>query len=93
VQTEEIKKFLEDIKWPDGLSTDKTYQIECDDIPDKKAMVKFSCDGDAWVGAKRDGEGLPTLCRFRTSGGGGHSFYTRQAIMILALAMEIDNED
>ena len=31
--------------------------------------------------------------RFRTSGGGGHSLRVRNALMLLALAIKLDNEE
>jgi len=89
----DIQKFLDKIKWPDELdnSHGKFYKVKCDDDHEKEITVSFSCDGDAWVGTDAP-KRMATLCRARTKGGGGNNFYTRQALMVLALAMEIDNE-
>ena len=52
--------------------------------------VTFSEDGDAWVSilGKDNGESL----RFRTFFGGGQSPRVRNALMILALAIKLDND-
>ena len=53
----------------------------------------FNRLGDAWVDISDSAS--PSL-RFRTAGsigGGGRSFRTRNALMLLTLAMKLDNED
>jgi hypothetical protein len=53
-----------------------------------KISVVFSPDSDAWVYIdKRDG------LRFRTYSGGGASLRVRNALIILALAIKLDNEE
>ena len=50
--------------------------------------VAFSSDGDAWIGI----DGRPHL-RFRNFLGGGMSLRVRNALMILAFAIKLDNEE
>ncbi|MFA6253263.1 MAG: hypothetical protein WC687_03295 [Patescibacteria group bacterium] len=49
--------------------------------------VTLSPDGDAWISA----DILKSL-RFRTSAGGGKSLRVRNALMLLALAIKLDEE-
>ena len=48
--------------------------------------VVFSPDGDAWVTTD------PRGCRFRTYAGGGTSLRVRNALLMLAMAIKLDNE-
>ena len=59
---------------------------ECDHTHD--LSVTIGRDGDCWVEA-----GGGRLLRFRAYSGGGGSLRTRQALMVLAEAIRLDNED
>ena len=90
---EEIKKILENPTWIDEIESNTLYQIEDDDSPSGEAFLQivFSNDGDAWVHQISD----PTFksIRKRTHQGGGRDVRTRYALMILAYAMKLDNEE
>jgi hypothetical protein len=89
----EYKRVLEKPLWPAELKTvhnGGTYARLQDDCegeyhdPAQKLCVQFTPDGDAWVSIGRGG------LRFRTYGGGGRSLRTRQALVILAEAIRLD---
>lgn len=88
-QSEKIKRFLDDLYWPETLSA----STEDDDSePGKtKMMVQISNDGDAWVNILSD----PSFkhIRKRTFSGGGKDKFTRLALIVLAEAMRIDSEN
>lgn len=90
--SENIKNFLDDMGWPETLSTNEIYTTEDDDSEPGKGnlMIQFSNDGDAWVNIFTD----PPYksIRKRTFIGGGKDEYTRKALLILAEAIRIDNE-
>jgi len=86
-----IKKILETPFWIQAISSDETYSRLNDDHDGTETgnlLVKFSCDGDAWITVDKP---WPPL-RFRNFGGGGLSLRTRNALMILAYAIKLDNE-
>jgi len=79
--------------WLRSLATMTAYtrrQDDTDGARDYKQdlTVTIGPDGDCWLQA-----GGGNLLRFRTWGGGGMSVRTRQALMVLAEAMRLDNED
>lgn len=79
--------------WPQGLETRKCYSRRHDDTdgqtnPAQDLEVTFGPDGDAWVTVA----GAPPL-RFRTHAGGGGSWNTRNALLLLAEAIKRDNEE
>jgi len=83
-------KLLETPFWPDGIDTRTRYfrtHDDCDGEMHKGISVLFSEDGDSWVRTCPDG------CRFRTYGGGGMSLRVRNAMLLLALAIKMDNEE
>jgi hypothetical protein len=89
-----IKRLLEHPTWPPHLQARTPYRRLHDDHDGKREghlRVVFSDDGDAWVSIPDvpPGEGL----RFRTGIGGGRSLRTRAALLILAEAMRLDNEE
>lgn len=91
-------------QWPEGLQAGKGYIVACDDNGrecEAKLSVLISDDGDAWVSMsayhdkERTAENLnpfPTV-RIRTGIGGGRNRRTRQAILWLAKAIELDSQD
>ncbi|MFA5124874.1 MAG: hypothetical protein WC473_03605 [Patescibacteria group bacterium] len=54
-----------------------------------RLMVQFTKDGDAWI--KTDKHHGPSL-RYRSPLGGGSSPRVKNALMLLALAIKLDNE-
>ena len=88
-----LTKLLEDegLEWPKGLREQTLYRRLHDDHDSDcvgHLSVIFSPDGDAWVSIDPPSAGL----RFRNFFGGGRSLRTRNALMILALAMKLDGE-
>ena len=79
--------------WISDLEADEIYERLHDDDDGTglgKLMVQFDREGDAHVTIDSN----PNLSlRYRTGFGGGKSFRTRNALMILALAMKLDSEE
>mgnify|MGYP001611293196 FL=1 len=76
--------------WIPELNTKEMYERLHDDHDGTfkgRIGVQFGQDCDAWVAI--DGR---TFLRFRTPLGGGCSPRVRNALMILALAIKLDNE-
>lgn len=87
------RRVLESPFWIPELKTDTSYQRLHDDhdgTQEGRIMVSFLPGGDAVVvtDGRRRGEPL----RFRTPGGGGTSLRVRNALMLLAWAIKLDNE-
>lgn len=83
-----IKDILETPFWLESLSSDNLYFRTHDDNDGEKSQgvgVAFSPDGDAWLMPH-----METL-RFRTFMGGGASLRVRNALIILAEAIRLDN--
>jgi hypothetical protein len=91
MDTKTIKKAVEKPYWLETLKTDTAYRRQHDDhdgSPKGGLMVLIDKMGDAYISTDNN----PWL-RFRTWGGGGQSLRTRNALMILAEAIRLDNED
>lgn len=90
--------------WPAGLKARTAYRIPCDDKGRDGGswiQVIVADDGDVhvsaqeWEDIKKDGtkpSPFPSV-RIRTWSGGGRSRRTRQALLWLAKAIELDNEE
>lgn len=76
--------------WPQEVRTQIRY-VRISDDNHGVLSVAFSPDGDGWVDvfAKPDPH-EPGSMRFRTSVGGGGSPHTRNALLMLAAAMRLD---
>lgn len=79
--------------WLQTLDTRAAYTRRHDDTDGKRdheqdLTVMIGPDGDCWVEA-----GGGQMLRFRAWSGGGKSLRTRQALMILAEAIRLDNSD
>ena len=88
----DIAEILESPFWPKILDTKEMYSRVHDDSEGDKSQtlnVCFSQDGDAWLSSGL----LTTSLRFRTDFGGGNSLRTRNALLILAMAIKLDNEE
>jgi hypothetical protein len=89
--------------WPEGLEAMKSYGVECDDEGmrcDANMSVMVDEQGDVYVSMHayhdedrtvRNLNPFPTI-RIRTGIGGGRNRRTRQALLWLAKAMELDAE-
>ena len=89
----QIKALLEDNYWLTTLNTKEAYfrtQDDCDGDMTQGIEVAFSPDGDAWV---RTTQGAMGTCRFRMAVGGGQSLRVRNALLILAEAIRLDNKE
>jgi len=86
-----VHKVLETPFWPEDLQTMKQYfrtHDDCDGELSNGIVVTISTDGDAWV------ETCPGGCRFRMPmTGGGLSPRVRNALLLLAVAIQLDNQE
>ena len=91
-------------RWPDGLEPDKRYEVLCDDNGvrcDAKLSVVVDSQGDVYLCMReyrdenRDHTNLKTNPHVRicTRSGGGRMHRTRQALLWLAKAIELDTAD
>lgn len=90
-----IKKLLETPFWPTTLNCDVTYERVHDDHDGTftgRVSVQFDRMGDAYLFVDKP-EGIANYLRFRTMGGGGMSPRVRTALLLLAEAIRLDNED
>ncbi len=89
-------------QWPAGLEHSTSYQVLCDDKGRNEGSwlkVMIGNDGDAWV-TMQDWENVPEgnptpfpSIRVRTLTGGGRNYRTRQALLWLAEAIRLDQEE
>ncbi|MDP2934348.1 MAG: hypothetical protein Q8N59_01070 [bacterium] len=87
----DVRRVLENPFWISGLETDKYYERLHDDHDGTyqgNIRVAIAQDGDIYV--ETDGK---SLLRFRMPfSGGGMSPRVRNALLILAYAIKLDNE-
>ncbi len=92
--SEKIKELLESAWWPGEIEVNKNYfrtHDDCDGDTSEGVSLTFSVDGDAHIICTRR---AMQSCRYRIpSIGGGRSPRVRKALLILALAIKLDNED
>jgi len=90
-----IRQLLDSNFWPEDLRSNVRYtrvHDDCDGDASQVLSVIISEDGDAWVAA--DGETAYSALRFRVPLiGGGASPRVRNALLILAEAIRLDNAD
>lgn len=91
---QQVINLLEGAYWLNDLNTMCRYTRNHDDdngTRTGKINVIISGDGDThmWIDAPSEGGSL----RFRTYHGGGLSLRVRNAIVLLALAIKMDNEE
>jgi hypothetical protein len=88
-----IKEVLETPYWIPTLKANEPYFItndDCDGETHEGVTVIIDSQGDAWITvAGKKGYGTS---RIRNFNGGGHNHRTRNALMILAEAIRLDNE-
>lgn len=88
-----IKSVLETPYWIPSLDVDTSYTRVHDDHDgtfEGKLIVSIDRQGDIWFTTDRSHF---AMLRFRTWGGGGASPRTRNALMLLAEAIRLDNEE
>lgn len=88
-----VQRALMPNYWLPSVEANTTHTRRQDDTDGKRdhaqdLTVSIGPDGDCWLQA-----GAGNLLRFRTWAGGGGSLRTRQALMLLAEAIRLDNED
>ena len=86
----DARNVLENLPWPMELTTDVIYErLHDDDDGSRKGRlrVQFNAVGDAYVSTDKH-RGSPL--RFRTELGGGNSPLVRNALVLLALAIQMD---
>ena len=92
---EVVKHILESNFWLRDVNTGERYVRFDDDTRQGNISVVFSEDADAWVDvwSARDPQDRFASHRFRMPlFGGGQSPRVRTALLILALAIKLDNE-
>lgn len=86
-------RLLEEPFCPDEIKLNSTHfrtQDDCDGNYHSGMNVIIGPDGDAWIGTTCE---LGSICRYREPfGGGGRSPRVRNALLLLALAIDLDNE-
>jgi hypothetical protein len=88
-----IQAVLETPFWLPTLETNRQYirvQDDHDGLFDGRIEVSIDQMGDVWFVTDKH---LGPHLRFRTFGGGGMSLRTRNALVILAEAIRLDNND
>ncbi len=91
--TKAVKRFLEEPSWIPELNSGEVYTRLHDDNDGTFTgilSIQFDRNGDAYIAT--DVGKLKNL-RFRTFGGGGKSLRVKNALMILALAIKLDNAE
>ena len=88
------REVLETAFWPEGVQTKVSYHRthdDCDGDYTEGIAIAFTQDGDAWVQTVKKSMGM---CRYREPCiGGGLSPRVRNALLLLALAIKLDNEN
>lgn len=89
-----IHAMLECPFWLSELDVRVDYRRVSDDTSGEISVI-FSTDGDSWIEvlSRLDPQEMTTMHRFRTMFGGGESLRTRNALLALALAIKLDNEE
>lgn len=91
-----IEALLESNFWLHDLKTGKHYRRLHDDDDGTKQgeiVVMFADDGDVCVFVSNEDGSLSDILRFRMPGlGGGRSHRVRNALLILAVAVKLDEE-
>jgi hypothetical protein len=93
-----IRVILESNFWPESLTPAKSYKRFEDDSAHGSLTVSFSWNGDGWIDvlSEPDPKDFNMTFRFRIPsfmGGGGESPRLRVALLILAEAIRLDNEN
>ena len=93
ISIKDIKKILETPFWPQQLTIDTQYSRLHDDHDGTgvgSVSVSFDFNGDGYICTHTEIPG--SSLRFRTELGGGMSLRVRNALLVLALAIQLDTE-
>lgn len=91
--TEDVRRILETPFWIPDLDGDDLFARLHDDTDGKhQGILAISFPGEGDIIVTTDAHHGPAL-RFRTAAGGGKSPHVRTALMLLAYAMKLDNEE
>lgn len=95
-ELKQIHTLLETPFWPQTIQSGKLYLRYEDDSPEGSLSVSFDVDGDGYIRVYQNID--PTehnwSLRFRIlMSGGGESPRVRNALLILAEAIRLDNEE
>jgi len=92
---EVTRVLLEESFWLSTVKTNVLYQRFEDDSRLGHIGVAFSPDSDGWIEifSQPDPDEGTSVFRFRTYFGGGQSLRVRNALMILAEAIRLDNAE
>ena len=92
--TEDLKNILEEsMVWPEGLESMHRYERLHDDHDGTmvgRVAVTISEDGDAWLSTHQR---VFQSLRFRTRMGGGRSVRVRNALLMLAFAIKLEEDE
>ena len=92
VTTKQLTEILESAFFPEGIEANNCYfrtHDDCDGDRSEGINVVIGPDSDAWIAIHQRNNS----CRYRTYYGGGLSKRTRNALLILALAIKLDNDE
>jgi hypothetical protein len=87
-----IKRLLDEPFWPNTLRMGESYfrtHDDCEGDRGQGVIVTVGPDGDVWISTTT----RMSTCRFRNFFGGGRSLRVRNALLILAEAIRLDNEE
>lgn len=92
---EVVAALLDSEFFPDWIENGVGYQRYGDDVNLGSIIVGCGPDGDGRVEVTSviDPNDVNFIHRFRTEFGGGRSMRVRKALLILALAIQMDNEE
>jgi hypothetical protein len=90
-----VDAILEFPFWLYSLSANNSYTRQSDDTDGEECSITvgFSRDGDGWFNVTSRVENGVHTHRFRTGFGGGRSLRVRNALLILARAIDLDNKE
>ena len=91
--SEVIRALVETPFWPRLLETNISYARQGDDTS-SEISIAITRDADTWVSvfSDTDPDEISLSQRFRSGFGGGESERVRNALLVLALAIKLENE-
>ncbi len=93
----ELEKTIFQSNWPEGLSVRQLHRFVCDDCCPEESLrsldVYIGVDGDVWLSIRKIDLNTNLSVRCRTYGGGGNHRRTHQALLWLARAIHLDNQE
>ena len=99
IQENSISNQVFQPHWPESVSQGRVYNLDLTEFGDDERNLRifFNEDGDAYLSLKErqlgnPPETHPSIC-VRSVRGGGQHLRTRQALLWLAEAIRLDNEE